>query len=103
MTTFALFILLLSFMSFAVAFLVYGFCLRYFPQSTAAKVILTPLCVIGWDFLVITRNDSSRLFLGVLPIVAVAWVVLYAKWNNRRQAPTPLELARKKRTEKKKK
>ncbi len=47
MTTFVIFILLLSFMSFAVAFLAYGVCLRYFPQSTAAKVILTPLCVVG--------------------------------------------------------
>mgnify|MGYP000749087239 FL=1 len=103
MTTFVIFILLLSFMSFAVAFLAYGVCLRYFPQSTAAKVILTPLCVVGWDFLVITRNDSSRLFLGALPLVAVAGIVLYVKWKNRAQAPTPLELAKKQKSKKKKK
>ena len=103
MTTFVIFILLLSLMSFAVAFLVYGVCLRYFPQSTAAKVILTPLCVVGWDFVVITRNDSSRLFLGALPLVAVAVIVLYVKWKNRAQAPTPLELAKKQQSKKKKK
>lgn len=98
MADFVIFILLLSFVSFAVAFLVYCVCIRFFNNSKAAKLILTPLCVVGWDFLVITRNDISRLILGALPLVLLAAVILYAKWKTSEPAPTPLELAGKSRS-----
>ena len=71
-----IFILLLSLMSFSVAFLVYGFCLRFFgasgTKSKIAQWTLTPLVVILWNLLVITRNDISRAILGALPMVALA-------------------------------
>ena len=50
-----IFILLLSLMSFSVAFLVYGFCLRFFgasgTKSKIAQWTLTPLVVILWNLL----------------------------------------------------
>lgn len=93
---FFIFILILSLISFSVAFLAYGFCLRFFgAQGTRAKVaqiIITPVAVVLWDFLVITRNDISRAILGALPVIAVICLVVYSKLNNSDE-PEPLELA----------
>ena len=93
---FFIFILILSLISFSVAFLAYGSCLRFFgAQGTRAKVaqiIITPVAVVLWDFLVITRNDISRAILGALPVIAVICLVVYSKLNNSDE-PEPLELA----------
>lgn len=95
-----IFILLLSLMSFSVAFLVYGFCLRFFgasgTKSKIAQWTLTPLVVILWNLLVITRNDISRAILGALPMVALAAFVIYYKIKHGQDdAPEPHEFIEK--------
>lgn len=87
-------------MSFSVAFLVYGFCLRFFgasgTKSKIAQWTLTPLVVILWNLLVITRNDISRAILGALPMVALAAFVIYYKIKHGQNgAPEPHEFIEK--------
>lgn len=87
-------------MSFSVAFLVYGFCLRFFgasgTKSKIAQWTLTPLVVILWNLLVITRNDISRAILGALPMVALAAFVIYYKIKHGQDdAPEPHEFIEK--------
>lgn len=92
---FFIFVLLLSVISFCVVILCYGLTLKFFNGSKVAQWILTPLAVVGWNFLVITRNGIARPILGALPIVAVAGMLLYARFKYAEPAPTPMELARK--------
>ncbi|WP_317303800.1 hypothetical protein [Acidaminococcus timonensis] len=92
---FFIFVLLLSVISFCVVILCYGLTLKFFHGSKVAQWIITPLAVVGWNFLVITRNGIARPILGALPIVAVAGMLLYAKFKYNEPAPTPMELARK--------
>ncbi len=92
---FFIFVLLLSVISFCVVILCYGLTLKFFHGSKVAQWILTPLAVVGWNFLVITRNGIARPILGALPIVAVAGMLLYARFKYNEPAPTPMELARK--------
>lgn len=92
---FFIFVLLLSVISFCVVILCYGLTLKFFHGSKVAQWIITPLAVVGWNFLVITRNGIARPILGALPIVAVAGMLLYARFKYNEPAPTPMELARK--------
>lgn len=92
---FFIFVLLLSVISFCMVILCYGLTLKFFHGSKVAQWIITPIAVVGWNFLVITRNGIARPILGALPIVAVAGMLLYAKFKYNEPAPTPMELARK--------
>ena len=92
---FFLLVLLLSLVSFSVTVLCYGLTLKFFNGSKAAQWILTPLAVVGWNCLVIPRSGMARSILGALPIVAVAGMLLYARFKYAEPAPTPMELARK--------
>lgn len=92
---FFIFVLLLSVISFCVVILCYGLTLKFFHGSKVAQWIITPLAVVGWNFLVITRNDIFRLILGALPVVAVVGLLLYSKFKYNEPTPTPLELAKK--------
>lgn len=92
---FFIFVLLLSVISFCVVILCYGLTLKFFHGSKVAQWIITPIAVVGWNFLVITRNGVARPILGTLPIVAVAGMLLYAKFKYNEPTPTPMELARK--------
>ena len=49
---FFLFVVMLSVVSFCMAVLCYGLTLRFFKGSKVVQYILTPLCVVGWEFLV---------------------------------------------------
>lgn len=92
---FFIFVLLLSVISFCVVILCYGLTLKFFHGSKVAQWILTPIAVVGWNFLVITRNGIARPILGALPILAVAGMLLYSRFKYNEPAPTPMELARK--------
>jgi hypothetical protein len=92
---FFIFVLLLSVISFCVVILCYGLTLKFFNGSKVAQWVITPIAVVGWNFLVITRNGVARPILGALPIVAVAGMLLYAKFKYKEPTPTPMELARK--------
>ena len=57
------------------------------------QYILTPLCVVGWDFLVVIQGEPLRWVLAALPILAVMGLFLYAR-KKYEENPEPLELAR---------
>ena len=57
------------------------------------QYILTPLCVVGWDFLVVIQGEPLRWVLAALPILAVVGLFLYAR-KKYEENPEPLELAR---------
>ncbi len=97
---FFIFVLLLSVISFCVVILCYGLALKFFHGSKVAQWIITPLAVVGWNFLVITAGGIARPILGAMPIVAVAGMLLYAKFKYSEPAPTPMELARKQNSQK---
>lgn len=91
---FFLLILLLTLVSFSMAVLCYGLTLRFFNGSKLARYILTPLLVVGWDFLVVIQEQTLRWVLGLLPIGVVGILFLYAR-KKYAEDPEPLELARK--------
>ena len=91
---FFLFVLLLTLVSFCMAVLGYGLALRFFNGSKLARYILTPLLVVGWDFLVVIQDQNLRWVFGALPILAVLGLFLYAR-KKYEEDPEPLELSRK--------
>ncbi|MGO5592707.1 hypothetical protein [Acidaminococcus sp. HCP3S3_G9_1] len=90
---FFLFVLLLTLVSFSMAVLCYGLTMRFFNGSKLARYILTPLAVVGWDFLVVIQDQTMRWVLGLLPIAALAALFFYAR-KKYAEDPEPLELAR---------
>lgn len=90
---FFLFVVMLSVVSFCMAVLCYGLTLRFFKGSKVVQYILTPLCVVGWDFLVVIQGEPLRWVLATLPILAVVGLFLYAR-KKYEENPEPLELAR---------
>jgi hypothetical protein len=76
-------VLMLSLMSFALATIVYGFCLKFFGVRTwfgkIAPWVLVPLIVIAYDFMVLSRQGATRIVLSLIPIAAVAVLVIYYK------------------------
>ncbi|WP_276692950.1 hypothetical protein [Acidaminococcus massiliensis] len=91
---FFLLVLLLTLVSFSMAVLCYGLTLRFCNGSKWARYILTPLLVVGWDFLVVIQEQTLRWVLGLLPIAVVGILFLYAR-KKYAEDPEPLELARK--------
>ena len=83
---FYILVLLLSLVSFALGILVYGFCLKVFGnRSLFGKIapwVLMPLIVISYDFMLLTRQGTSRYVLALFPIAVVAVIVLYYKKNH---------------------
>ena len=73
---FFLLVLLLTLVSFSMAVLCYGLTLRFFNGSKLARYILTPLLVVGWDFLVVIQEQTLRWVLGLLPIAVVGILFL---------------------------
>ena len=90
---FFLFVLLLTLVSFSMAELCYGLTMRFFNGSKLARYILTPLAVVGWDFLVVIQDQTMRWVLGLLHIAALAAPFLYDR-KKYAEEQEPLELAR---------
>jgi hypothetical protein len=76
-------VFMLSLTSFALAIIVYGFCLKVFGmRSLFGKIapwVLIPLIVISYDFMLLARQGVSRIVLSLIPVAAVAGLVLYYK------------------------
>ncbi len=96
-----LFLLLMSFVSFAVAILVWlGVSAVAGRGTTTAKVlqfILIPVIVLGYDFLTII-SGSYRYLVGGLPILIIAGIVLYYRFGKNGayyDAPAPSDFKRK--------
>ena len=103
---FFIFILILSSVSFSVAILSYGLCVRLFGVATtfSAKLgqwILTSFMVVGWDFLVITHTGTPRLILGFIPLAVLIGLLIYYKVRHGNdEAPEPHEYITKKKSTK---
>lgn len=102
---FFIFMLLLMSVSFSVAILVYGFCLKFFgvssTKSKLAQWVFTPLIVVGWDFLYITHTGVVRDLIGFFPIALLVGLLIYYKLRHGNEdAPEPHELINKKQSTK---
>ncbi len=77
---FFVFLVFMSIVSFAVAFLAYGLVVRYLgkegPLSGIAQVIFIPGCIVLYDFLTITSQEY-RYVVGSIPIGIIGAILLY--------------------------
>ncbi|MCD7974271.1 MAG: hypothetical protein LUF25_00375 [Phascolarctobacterium sp.] len=77
---FFVFLVFMSIVSFAVAFLAYGLVLRYLgkegPLSSIAQVVFVPGCIVLYDFMIITSQEY-RYVVGSIPIGIIGAILLY--------------------------
>lgn len=93
-----LFLLLMSFVSFAIGVLTWIAVVRIFGRgNTTSKImqfIFIPLMVLGYNFLVIISGEY-RFAVGAIPLLLIAGIALYyrfAKGGAYYDAPAPSEL-----------
>lgn len=92
-----LFLLFMSFVSFAVGVITWVAVMRLFGRGTPmAKIlsyVLIPLAVLAYNFLVII-SGNYRYLIGSLPLLLIAGYALYYRFGNHGtyiEAPEPLE------------
>lgn len=96
------FLVFMSFVSFAVAFLAYGLVIRCCGKegwiSKISQIILIPAMVILFDFLTIAAPREYRYFIGGLPLLIVGGIALYFRFFRSEEllnsAPSPMEAAK---------
>lgn len=99
---FFVFLVYMSLVSFAMAFLIYYLVIKVFGRegtlSKAAQIILIPLIIVAFDMLVFTMEDSMKYFVASIPLAGVCGLALYAYFFKRDDtygfAPAPKEAAR---------
>lgn len=78
------FLVFMSFVSFAVAFLSYGMIIRFVGKdgmmSRISQIILIPACIIFYDFITIAAPSQYRYLVGSLPLIAIAAIMLYYRF-----------------------
>ncbi len=95
------FLVFMSFVSFAVAFLAYGMVVRFMGKesfaSRAAQILLVPACILIYDFITIASPAGYRYLVGSLPLLVCAGIVLYYRFvkgeNFAEEKKSPSELA----------
>jgi len=98
---FFIFLIYMSVVSFAMAFVAYAIILWLFGAtgklSRYAQIFLIPLSIVGWDLLTITRPIEYRYYVGAVPMAGIAIMLLYYRFakggNWSKNEPTPMELA----------
>lgn len=96
------FLVFMSFVSFAVAFLAYGMVVRFMGKESFAarmgQIILVPACIVIYDFITIASPQEYRYVVGALPLIAVAGIALYYRFvkgeNFAQEKPSPSEVAK---------
>jgi len=98
---FFIFLIYMSMVSFAMAFVAYAIVIWLFGAtgklSRYTQIFIIPLAIIGWDLLTITRPIEYRYYVGGVPMAAIAIMLLYYRfvkggsWG--KEEPTPMELA----------
>ncbi len=97
------FLVFMSFVSFAVAFLAYGMVVRFMGKEGFAarlgQVILVPACIVIYDFITMAAPQSYRYIVGSVPLLLIAGIALYFRFVKgesfaERTEKTPSELAR---------
>ena len=98
---FFIFLIYMSVVSFAMAFVAYAIILWLFGAngklSRYAQIFFIPIAIIGWDLLTITRPIEYRYYVGGVPMAVIAIMLLYYRFvkggNWSKDDPTPMELA----------
>lgn len=79
--SFFVFIVFMSLVSFALAFLAYYFVVRVFGKdstvSRMVQIIGIPLIIVAYDMFVFYVDDSWRYFVASIPLAAVVGLALY--------------------------
>mgnify|MGYP003586973984 CR=1 FL=1 len=87
------FLLFMSISSFALAYLTYMGVIKMFgvnnKLSTYAQLLIIPTVVIGYDMLTVTSKYAY--WIGSLPIVLVAAVVIHFHMTNKKTTQSPQE------------
>lgn len=106
---FFFFLVFMSFVSFAVAFMAYGMVIRFMGKegfaSRLAQIILVPACIVFYDFIVIASQEY-RYVVGSVPLLVIAAIILYYRFFKGEEflddnKPTPSQMANLTREEKK--
>ena len=78
------FLVFMSFVSFAVAFLAYGMVVRFMGKDGFAarlgQVILVPACIVIYDFITMAAPQSYRYIVGSVPLLLIAGIALYFRF-----------------------
>ncbi|MCQ2373100.1 MAG: hypothetical protein MJ050_03375 [Phascolarctobacterium sp.] len=79
--SFFVFLVFMSLVSFALAFLAYYFVVRIFGKDTfvsrMVQIIGIPLVIVAYDMFVFYVDDSWRYFVASIPLAAVVGLALY--------------------------
>ena len=96
------FLVFMSFVSFAVAFLAYGMVVRFMGKegmlARMSQILLVPACIVIFDFITIASGEY-RYMVGSVPLILIAAVAIYyrfVKGENfaAQEEKNPLEMAR---------
>lgn len=95
------FLVFMSFVSFAVAFLAYGMVVRFMGKEGFAarlgQIILVPACIVIYDFITMASGEY-RYIVGSVPLVLIAGIAIYFRFVKgesfaEKNEPTPSQLA----------
>ncbi len=99
---FFVFLVFMSIVSFAIAFLAYGMVIRFIGKegwlSKISQIILVPACIVFFDFIVFASPAEYRYIIGSLPLLLVAVIFVYYRFvrgEDFTEAPAPSEAAKK--------
>ena len=96
------FLVFMSFVSFAVAFLAYGMVVRFMGKegmfARMSQILLVPACIVIFDFITIASGEY-RYMVGSVPLILIAAGAIYyrfVKGENfaAQEEKSPLEMAR---------
>ena len=97
------FLVFMSFVSFAVAFLAYGMVVRFMGKdgflARVGQIILVPACIVIYDFITMAAPQSYRYIIGSIPLVLIAGIAIYFRFVKREnfaeaKEQSPSELAK---------
>ena len=93
------FLVFMSFVSFAVAFLAYGMVVRFMGKdgflARMGQIILVPACIVIYDFITMAAPQSYRYIIGSIPLVLIAGIAIYFRENFAEvKEQSPSELAK---------
>ena len=95
------FLVFMSFVSFAVAFLAYGMVVRFMGKdgflARMGQIILVPACIVIYDFITMAAPQSYRYIIGSIPLVLLAGIPSWPSWlMNRKSSARNLPASTKK-------
>ena len=84
---FFMFLIFMSIVSFAVAFIAYGAVIKLLGKdrsiSRMAQIIVVPAAVVAYDMFCFYVDDSYRYFVACIPLAGIVGLMLYAYFFKR--------------------